>query len=142
MDSKQLALFCRELADAKKAENIVILDMRTVTSVTDYFVICTGSSEPHLRAIVNEIIDKLREQHDRRPRAVDGNLPAAWIVLDYLDVMIHVMRAETRERYNLEGLWGDAPRLKPRRTPSARSTATPKPRRAKSTSPKDKGPAT
>jgi ribosome-associated protein len=124
MDSKQLALLCRELAYAKKAENIVILDMRTLTTVTDYFVLCTGSSEPHLRAVVNEITDKLREQHDRRPRAVDGSLPAAWIVLDYLDVMVHVMRADTRERYNLEGLWGDAPRVKPRRAPRSRSHLT------------------
>ncbi len=115
MDSKKLALLCRNLADEKKAENIVILDMRALTTVTDYFVICTGSSEPHLRAVVNAITDKLREQCDRRPRAIDGSLPATWIVLDYLDVMVHIMRADTRERYNLEGLWGDAPKLKIRR---------------------------
>jgi ribosome silencing factor RsfS/YbeB/iojap len=117
MDSKKLALLCRELAFQKKAENIVILDMRALTTVTDYFVICTGTSEPHLRAVVHEITDKLRENHDRRPRAVDGSLPTTWIVLDYLDVMVHIMRADTRERYDLEGLWGDAPRLKLRRTP-------------------------
>jgi ribosome-associated protein len=125
MDSKRLALLCRELAYSKKAENIVILDMQALTTVTDYFVICTGTSEPHLRAIVNEITDKLREQHDRRPRAVDGNLAAAWIVLDYLDVMIHVMRADARERYDLEGLWGDAPKLKPRRSPRTRPQSAP-----------------
>jgi ribosome-associated protein len=116
MDSKQLALLCRELAYDKKAEDIVILDMRALTTVTDYFVICTGTSEPHLRAVVHEITDKLREQHNRRPRAIDGTLPASWIVLDYLDVMIHVMRADSRERYNLEGLWGDAPKLRSRRS--------------------------
>jgi ribosome-associated protein len=120
MDSKKLALLCRELADQKKAENIVILDMRALTTVTDYFVICTGTSEPHLRAIVHEITDKLREQHNHRPRAIDGSLPATWIVLDYLDVMVHVMRSDTRERYDLEGLWGDAPRVKLRRPPRAR----------------------
>jgi ribosome-associated protein len=123
MDSKELALTCHELADAKKAENIVILDMRALTAVTDYFVICTGTSEPHLRAIVDEMADKLRTHHQQRPRAIDGTLPASWIVLDYLDVMVHVMRAETRERYNLEGLWGDAPRVKPR--PTARTRRTP-----------------
>jgi ribosome-associated protein len=127
MDSKKLALLCRELADQKKAENIVILDMRALTTVTDYFVICTGTSEPHLRAIVHEITDKLREQHNRRPRAIDGSLPATWIVLDYLDVMVHVMRSDTRERYDLEGLWGDAPRVKLRRPPRPRpKTAKPK----------------
>jgi ribosome silencing factor RsfS/YbeB/iojap len=120
MDSKRLALLCRELAYSKKAEDLVVLDMRALTTVTDYFVICTGTSEPHLRAIVNAITDPLREEHHLRPRAIDGSLAAAWIVLDYLDVMIHVMRADTRERYNLEGLWGDAPKLKTRRSPGAR----------------------
>jgi ribosome-associated protein len=126
MDSKKLASLCRDLAYAKKAEDIVILDMRTLTTVTDYFVICTGTSEPHLRAVVNEITDKLREVHDRRPRAVDGSLPASWIVLDYLDVMIHVMRADARERYNLEGLWGDAPKVRSRRAPRPKASAKPK----------------
>jgi ribosome-associated protein len=115
MDAKQLAQLCRELADSKKAEDIAILDMRAVTSVTDYFVICTGSSEPHLRAIVDEIVEKLRSEHNLLPRAMDGALPASWIVLDYLDVMVHVMRAETRARYTLEELWSDASRVKPRR---------------------------
>jgi ribosome-associated protein len=115
MESKQLAQLCRELAESKKAEDITILDMRAVTSVTDYFVICTGSSEPHLRAIVDEIVEKLRSGHQLLPRAMDGALPASWIVLDYLDVMVHVMRAETRARYTLEELWSDAARVKPRR---------------------------
>lgn len=112
MDSKKLALLCRDLADNKKAENIVALDVRKLSSVTDYFVIASGTSSPHLRAIVNEIEDKLRAEHDLRPRATDGNLNGDWVVLDYFDVIIHVMRAEVRERYDLEGLWGDALRLK------------------------------
>jgi ribosome-associated protein len=115
MDSRKLALRCRELADNKKAEDIVILDVRAVSSVTDYFVIASGTSEPHLRAIVDEIIDKLREDLHLRPKAVDGTLQTAWIVLDYFDVIVHVMRADVRERYDLETLWGDAPRLKPRK---------------------------
>jgi len=112
MDSKKLALLCRDLADNKKAENIVALDVRKLSSVTDYFVIASGTSSPHLRAIVNEIEDKLRAEHDLRPRATDGNLNGDWVVLDYFDVIIHVMRADVRERYDLEGLWGDALRLK------------------------------
>ena len=74
MDSRKLALLCRELADNKKAEDIVILDVRELSSVTDYFVIAAGTSEPHLRAIVDEISDRLREDHGLRPRAVDGTL--------------------------------------------------------------------
>ncbi len=115
MDSKKLALACRELADNKKAEDIVVLDVKELSSITDYFVIASGGSEPHLRAISDEIVDKLRDDHDLRPRAIDGNLQAAWLVLDYFDVIVHVMRTDVRERYDLESLWGDAPRVRPRR---------------------------
>ena len=115
MDSRKLALLCRELADNKKAEGIVILDVRELSSVTDYFVIASGTSEPHLRAIVDEITDKLREDQHLRPKAVDGTLQAAWIVLDYFDVIVHVMRKDIRDRYDLETLWGDAPRVKARK---------------------------
>lgn len=115
MDSKKLALLCQELADNRKAENIVVLDVRELSSVTDYFVIASGTSEPHLRAIVDEITTELREEHDVRPRAVDGTLHAAWVVLDYFDVIVHVMRQDVRERYDLETLWGDAPAVKPKK---------------------------
>ncbi len=114
MDSKRLAQFCREFADNKKAEDIVILDVRKLSSVTDFFVIASGTSEPHLRAIIDEIINRLREEQGVRPRAVDGSTHAAWVVLDYFDVIVHVMRADARERYDLESLWGDAPRLRTR----------------------------
>ena len=120
MDSKKLALLCRELADNKKAEDIVVLDVSELSSVTDYFVIASGTSEPHLRAIVEEITDKLREEHNLRPRAIDGTLHTAWVVLDYFDVIVHVMRQDVRERYDLETLWGDAPRVKPKK--AARKT--------------------
>jgi ribosome-associated protein len=113
MDSRKLASLCREFADNKKAENIVILDVRKLSSVTDYFVIASGSSVPHLRAIVDEITDQLRDDHGLRPIAVDGNIHTAWVVLDYFDVIVHVMRQDVRERYDLEGLWGDAARVKP-----------------------------
>jgi ribosome-associated protein len=115
MDSKKMALLCRKLAENKKAENMVILDLRELSSVTDYFVICTGTSEPHLRAIVDEITGGLREGYELRPRATDGTWQTAWIVIDYFDVIVHVMRGDVRDHYNLEGLWGDAPRLRPRK---------------------------
>ena len=120
MDSRKLALVCRKLADNKKAENTVILDVRELSSVTDYFVIASGTSEPHLRAIVDEITSKLKEDHELRPNAVDGTFQAAWIVVDYFDVIVHVMRGDVRERYDLETLWGDAPRVKAgRKKPAA-----------------------
>jgi ribosome-associated protein len=138
MDSKKLALLCRELADNKKAANILILDVRKLSTVTDYFVIASGSSSPHLRAIIHEITDRVREDFDLRPRAMDGNMNGDWVVLDYFDVIVHVMRTEVRERYNLEGLWGDAPQVKPgSETPPAKTkkakNAAPKARRKKAT---------
>ena len=115
MDSKKLALLCRELADNKKAENISVLDVRDVSTITDYFVIASGTSEPHLRAISDEIIDKLKSDHGIQPRAMDGSVQAAWLVLDFFDVIVHVMRQDVRERYDLDSLWGDAPQVKTRR---------------------------
>ena len=119
MDSKALALRCRELADNKKAENIVILDVRKVSSITDYFVVCTGTSEPHLRAIVDEIAETLKIEDGLEPRARDGSLETAWVVLDYFDVIVHVMRGDVREHYKLEDLWGDAPKLRVRKKKAA-----------------------
>ena len=113
MDSKKLALLCRELADNKKAENLAVLDVRKLSSVTDYFVIATGTSQPHLRAIVEEVIGKLREEHDLHPSRTDGMASGTWVVLDYFDVIVHIMHTETRKHYNLEGLWGDARPVKP-----------------------------
>jgi ribosome-associated protein len=112
MDSKKLAQLCRDFADNKKAENIVILDVRKLSSVTDYFIIASGTSEPHLRAIVDEITSQLREEHGVRPLRTDGSIHGAWVVMDFFDVIVHVMRADVRERYDLESLWGDAARVK------------------------------
>ena len=122
MDSKKLALLCRNLADNKKAENILVLDVRKLSSVTDYFVIASGSSQPHLRAIVEEITGKLKEDHNLRPARSEGSTSGTWVVLDYFDVIVHVMHAETRARYDLEGLWGDAKKVNP---PKPRKKKTP-----------------
>jgi ribosome-associated protein len=116
MDSRKLARLCGEFADNKKAEDIVILDVRKLSSVTDYFVIAAGTSEPHLRAIVDEITDRLRDDHGLRPVRRDGTVHGAWVVLDYFDVIVHVMRQDTREHYDLEGFWGDAKRVKPKKS--------------------------
>ena len=118
MDAKKLALLCRELADNKKAENIEVIEVKKVSSICDYFVIATGTSEPHLRAIADEISDKLATEHGREPQAVDGTVQTAWVVMDYFDVIVHLMRAEVRKKYDLETLWGEVPRIKPRRRTS------------------------
>ena len=112
MDSKNLALLCLELADNKKAEDLLVLDVRKLSSVTDYYVIVTGSSEPHLRAIANEILDRLREDYGEQPRPTDVAITGGWMVLDFFDVIVHIMRPDSRQLYDLEGLWGDAPVVK------------------------------
>ena len=113
MDSKKLAQLCRDFADNKKAENILVLDVRKLSSVTDYFVIASGTSQPHLRAIVEEITGRLRDDHGLRPSRSEGSTNGSWVVLDFFDVIVHVMHADTRQRYDLEGLWGDAKPVKP-----------------------------
>ena len=122
MDSKKLARLCHEFADNKKAENLVTLDVRKLSSVTDYFVIATGTSQPHLRAIVEEITSRLRDEHGLRPARTEGATGGMWVVMDYFDVIVHVMHTETRARYDLEGLWGDA---RPVKTAKPRKKKTP-----------------
>ena len=108
-------MLCRDLAENRKAEDTVILDVRKISSITDYFVICTGTSEPHLRAIVDEITEELEREHQLSPRGTDGTINTSWVVLDFFDVIIHIMRKDVRELYNLEDLWGDAPKVKTRK---------------------------
>jgi len=111
MTSEELAKLIASAAADKLAEGIVALDLRGISTVADFFVICTGSSEPQLRAIANSITDTLREEHDIRPSAVDGRSPSQWVVLDYGDVIVHIFLGEKREFYSLEDLWSDAPHL-------------------------------
>lgn len=112
MDAKKLALLCRKLADNRKADDILMLDVRKISSVTDYFVIASGNSEPHVRAIADEITDGLLREAEIKPRAVDGSLAGGWLVMDFFDVIVHVMRGDVRKHYDLESLWGDAPRVR------------------------------
>ncbi len=123
MESKKLALLCRELADNKKAEDIVVLDVHKVSSITDFFVICSGTSEPHLRSIVDEIQDRLRKDHDLRARAADGAKGGRWFVMDYFDVIVHVMHPDVRKLYDLESLWSDAAPVRARRPRKPKAAA-------------------
>lgn len=89
----------------------MILDVRKISSVADYLLICSGNSEPHLKAISDEIARRLRES-GVRPHHRDGYPPSRWIVMDYNDVMLHIFHPALRERYGLEQLWGDAKRVR------------------------------
>jgi len=88
-----------------------VLDLRGISTFTDFFVICSGTSEPQLKAIANEIETRLREDHSLRPIAVDGFPASQWMVLDYLQVVVHIFHRDKRAFYSLEDLWGDAPRV-------------------------------
>ena len=99
-----------QAADAVKAEDIIALDVRELTIITDYFVICTGKSSIQIRAISDRIEEKLRNEGERKLR-VEGRQEATWILMDYGDVVVHVMAAEQRDFYRLEELWGEAPRM-------------------------------
>ena len=110
-DSEALARRLAELADAKGATEIVLLDMRGLASYTDLLAICTARNERQARAIVDEVKLRLKQEQGLLPGGVDGEGEAGWIVLDYLDAILHVFTASERERYGLEDLWREAPRL-------------------------------
>ena len=111
-DGELLARACAEAAADKKAEDIIVLKMEGISTFTDFFVICSGASEPQLKAIGSEIRENAREKLDRRPSSEDGFPASQWVVLDYGDVIVHIFHKEKREFYALEDLWSDAPRLK------------------------------
>ncbi len=108
--SEALARRLAELADSKSAEEIVVLDMRSLVAYTDFLTICTARNERQARAIADEAKLKLKQEGGLLPAGSDGE-GAGWIVLDYLDCVLHVFTAEARERYGLEELWREAPRL-------------------------------
>ena len=96
-----------EAAASKKALDLVGLDLRTLDGVADYFLICSGASEPQVKAIADAVEDRLRPL-GARPWHVEGGAGSRWILLDYVDVVVHVFHEKTREYYLLERLWGDA----------------------------------
>jgi len=105
---KELALACARAADEIQAEDIRVWDMREVSSITDFMIVCSGSSMPHLRAVLREIARVITDEHGVRPVNKEGNPEARWVVLDFIDVMVHIMHTEMREFYGLETLWADA----------------------------------
>jgi len=118
-DPLALALKCAEAADNRKAEDIVVIDLRGISSFTDFFVVCSGKSEPQLRAIAGGVREDVREELGVRPLSEDGFPVSQWVVVDYGDVLVHIFHTEKREYYRLEDLWNDAPRVEvPNLSPS------------------------
>ncbi len=111
MTSEELARLCAAYANDKHAEEVVVLDLRGISTFTDFFVICSGASEPQLKAIAGGITDRLRDEHGVKPTAVDGYPLSQWVIVDYGSVVVHIFHEVKRELYSLEDLWSDAPRL-------------------------------
>jgi ribosome-associated protein len=109
--TEALARRLAELADSKAASEIVVLDMRALVAYTDFLVICTTRNERQARAIADEVKLKLKQEGGLLPGGSDVAEVAGWIVLDYLDCVLHVFTEEARQRYQLEDLWREAPRL-------------------------------
>ena len=110
LSPERLAIATAAYAADKKASDIVVLDLRGVAGYTDYFVIASGTSDRQAKAIHDAIHKGLKDEHGLLPRRVEGVSEARWILMDYLDVVVHVFTPETRDFYRLEVLWGDVPR--------------------------------
>jgi ribosome-associated protein len=96
-------------AEDKKAIDVVELDLRGVLGYTDYFLVCSGNTGRQAKAIHDGILEGLKHEHDTLPRRVEGSADGGWILMDYLDVVVHIFTPETREFYRLEQLWGEVP---------------------------------
>ena len=107
-----LASAVRVLA-ARKAERLIVLDLRGKSTFTDFFVICHGSSERQVKSLAEELVDRVREEAGRKP-VIEGLSRGEWVLLDYGDFLVHVFSESARAFYRLESLWGDAPHLDPR----------------------------
>jgi ribosome-associated protein len=107
---ERLAAAIAEYAGDKKAIDVVALDLRGVAGYTDFFVICSGNTDRQTKAIHDSIHMGLKKDHGLLPRRVEGIPEARWILMDYLDVVVHVFTPDTRDFYRLEALWGDVPR--------------------------------
>jgi ribosome-associated protein len=98
-------------ASSKKAERIVVLDVSAQLVITDHFLICSGNTERQVRGISEEIERKLRDERELKPARREGERESRWIVLDFVDFVVHVFHREDRDYYDLERLWSDAPQI-------------------------------
>ena len=109
-EAAELALICRQVIDAGKAENIVQLEVTELSVLADYFILCTANSDPHLRALSERLKREVSKKYGFKPR-LDGAPASQWIVMDFGNVVVHILSSEMRDLYQLESLWGDAPTI-------------------------------
>jgi ribosome-associated protein len=108
---RDLAVAAASAASAKKAADVVVLDLAGLTEAADYFVIASGASDTQVRAIAENVIEEVERGEGGVPWHVEGLAAGRWVLLDYIDVVVHVFHHEMREYYQLERLWGDAARV-------------------------------
>ena len=108
---EKLAISSARIADEQRAEDVIVLDLRGKSSIADYFVICSANSTPHLRALRRHLLGRIKEEHNVDAYHKDGGVDSQWVVVDFVDVIVHVFHHEKREFYALEELWADAPRV-------------------------------
>lgn len=104
---RQLALLAAEICDEKKAKDIVVLDVRKITTISDYFIVCSTSNERQARAIAEELRMRLKEM-GKRELGIEGIDDARWVLQDFGDIVLHIFNEAHREFYDIEGLWADA----------------------------------
>jgi ribosome-associated protein len=108
IEGKELAIACARAADDNKAEDIRVLDVTGLSSLCDFIVVCSGNSMPHLKALMRDTEVIVLDKYDVKPYSGEGRAETNWVVLDYFDVMVHIMSEDSRANYDLENLWGDA----------------------------------
>jgi ribosome-associated protein len=109
LDAAALADRVASIASDRKAIDIRVIDLRGIVSYTDFFVICSGNTERQAKAVQDAVYRELKDSERLLPRRVEGDREARWILLDYLDCVVHIFTPEAREYYRLEQLWGEAP---------------------------------
>ncbi len=119
-DSRELATLAARIASEKQADAILVLDVRELITITDYFVIASGASERQAKTVTAEIVKELKER-GVRPVREEGEPGTGWLLIDYVDFVVHVFRQEEREYYRLENLWRDAPNVDWEQEPEASS---------------------
>lgn len=110
-DTLTIAMAAAQAAESKKARDIVLLDMRGLVSYTDHFVICSGQTPRQTKAIVEEVRKHLKEEFGITARRVEGEREGEWVLVDFLDIVLHCFTVESRDFYRLERLWREAPRV-------------------------------
>jgi ribosome-associated protein len=111
IESAELARALAAVVDAKKGEEVIAIDVRELVSYTDYLVIATARNERQAKAIADEVRLRLKRDHGLLPERAEGEVEARWVLLDYVDCVLHVQVPEMRDRYRLERRWGEGPRL-------------------------------